>query len=140
MSVRRIFASLALVLLIAAVAAAQTTPTGTLTGKVVDPDGLVLPGVTVTATSPSLQGTRTATTSANGDYIIPFLPAGEYKVVFELAGFPAGADDPAPGGGDGPAERPAVARRHHRDGDRDGRVAARLHEVGHGRLQLPSRT
>src|SRR5512139_1477157 len=68
-------------------ALAQTTPTGILTGKVTDPDGLVLPGVTVTVSSPSLQGTRSVVTSENGDYIIPFLPAGEYNVVFDLSGF-----------------------------------------------------
>jgi hypothetical protein len=79
--------SLALVLLMAAVAAAQTTPTGTVTGKVVDPEGLVLPGVTVTFSSPSMQGSRTAVTSANGDFILPFLPAGDYEVLFELSGF-----------------------------------------------------
>jgi len=87
MIVRRILTSLALILLMAAVAAAQTTPTGTVTGKVVDPEGLVLPGVTVTVSSPSMQGERTAVTSANGDFILPFLPAGDYKVAFELSGF-----------------------------------------------------
>lgn len=71
----------------AASAAAQTTPTGTLTGKVTDPAGLTLPGVTVTASSPALQGARTALTSENGDYIIPFLPTGEYTVLFEISGF-----------------------------------------------------
>jgi outer membrane receptor for ferrienterochelin and colicin len=76
-------------LALAAPAAAQTTPTGTVTGKVVDPEGLVLPGVTVTVSSSALQGTRTAVSSANGDYIIPFLPAGDYKIAFELSGFAA---------------------------------------------------
>ncbi|MGE5198646.1 MAG: carboxypeptidase regulatory-like domain-containing protein [Rhodospirillaceae bacterium] len=66
---------------------AQGNPTGTITGKVMDPDNLMLPGVTVTAESPVLQGARTAVTSANGDYIIPFLPAGDYTVTFELSGF-----------------------------------------------------
>ena len=66
---------------------AQGNPTGTITGSVMDPDGLVLPGVTVTAASPVLQGVRTVVTSANGDYIIPFLPAGDYTVTFELQGF-----------------------------------------------------
>ena len=55
---------------------AQGNPTGVVSGHVVDPDGLALPGVTVTAAAPVLQGVRTAVTSANGDYIIPFLPAG----------------------------------------------------------------
>ena len=60
----------------------QTTPTGTIKGHVEDVQGGALPGVTVTVSSPSLQGTRTAVTSANGDYIVPFLPAGEYTVMF----------------------------------------------------------
>ena len=65
----------------------QGNPTGAVSGQVVDPDGLAMPGVLVTATSPGLQGARTATTSANGDYIIPFLPPGDYVVTFELQGF-----------------------------------------------------
>ena len=44
-------------------------------------------GVTVTATSPKLQGTRETVTSENGDYILTLLPSGPYTVVFELAGF-----------------------------------------------------
>jgi outer membrane receptor for ferrienterochelin and colicin len=66
---------------------AQTTPTGAITGHVEDTQAGLLPGVTVTVTSPSLQGARSAVTSKNGDYIIPFLPAGEYTVKFELQGF-----------------------------------------------------
>ena len=46
-------------------------------------------GVTVTAFSPALQGTRTSVTSTNGDYIIPFLPPGEYRVTFARADFGA---------------------------------------------------
>ncbi|MCM2257279.1 MAG: TonB-dependent receptor [Vicinamibacteria bacterium] len=76
-------------LVLAANLAAQGNPTGNLSGTVADSGGLVLPGVTVTATSPALQGARTAVTSANGDFIIPFLPAGDYKVRFELQGFQA---------------------------------------------------
>lgn len=66
---------------------AQTNPTGTISGKVVDTQGLAVPGVAVTASSPALQGTRSATTSANGDYILPFLPPGDYTVTFEVSGF-----------------------------------------------------
>ncbi len=66
---------------------AQGNPTGTISGHVTDPEGLALPGVAVTAASPVLQGMRKAVTSANGDYIVPFLPAGEYTVTFELQGF-----------------------------------------------------
>lgn len=69
------------------VAFAQGDPTGTISGRVTDPDNLALPGVTVSVQSPVLQGVRTAVTSANGDYIVPFLPAGEYRVTFDLQGF-----------------------------------------------------
>lgn len=75
------------VCVVAVSALAQTTPTGTLTGKITDPDGLGMPGATVTVTSPALQGSRTTVTSTNGDYVIPFLPPGEYTVVVELSGF-----------------------------------------------------
>ena len=77
----------ALALMAAAPLSAQTNPTGIISGKVVDPDGLAVPGATVTLESPALQGSRTAQTSTNGDYIIPFLPAGEYTVTFTLPGF-----------------------------------------------------
>jgi type I restriction-modification system DNA methylase subunit len=53
-------------------AAAQTT-TGTISGRVLDAQALPLPGVTVIATSPNLQGTRETVSSANGDYILTLL-------------------------------------------------------------------
>ncbi len=62
-------------------------PTGTLTGRVNDANGGVLPGVTVSATSPKLQGVRTTVTGVNGDYKLGFLPPGEYQVNYELEGF-----------------------------------------------------
>jgi hypothetical protein len=66
---------------------AQTTPTGTISGRVVDQQGLAVPGASVTVQSPALQGTRTQQTSANGDYIFPLLPPGDYEITFELTGF-----------------------------------------------------
>lgn len=71
----------------AASVSAQGNPTGTIFGHVTDPDSLALPGVTVTVASPVLQGLRTAVTTENGDYIVPFLPPGEYTVTFEVQGF-----------------------------------------------------
>lgn len=61
--------------------------TGTIRGHVNDTQGLALPGVTVTATSPNLQGARSAVTAGNGDYVLTLLPAGTYTVTFELSGF-----------------------------------------------------
>lgn len=68
------------------VASAQST-TGTISGRVVDQQGLSLPGVSVTVASPNLQGVRLAVTSENGDYILAQLPSGSHTVTFDLAGF-----------------------------------------------------
>ena len=72
---------------VAATAGAQGLQTSTLSGTVGTSDGAVLPGVTVTLTSPSLQGARTDTTDANGTYIFRGLPGGVYKISFALSGF-----------------------------------------------------
>jgi Carboxypeptidase regulatory-like domain len=72
---------------LAASSAAAQTPTGTISGRVIDSAGLAMPGVTVTLSSPNLQGVRTATTSVNGDYIFPSLPPGRYTISFEVSGF-----------------------------------------------------
>lgn len=61
-------------------------PTGTLSGHVTS-ESAGLPGVTVTATSPSLQGERQGITTENGDYLLPLLPPGSYSVTFALQGF-----------------------------------------------------
>ena len=61
--------------------------TGSINGKVSDASGGVLPGVTVTIASPSMQGTRTDVTNAQGDYRFPAVPPGEYAITYELAGF-----------------------------------------------------
>jgi hypothetical protein len=66
-------------------AAAQSVPHASLTGKV-SAQGAALPGVTVSATSPSLQGARTTVTSSAGDYLLLFLPPGEYTISYELSG------------------------------------------------------
>ncbi len=59
--------------------------TGTLVGTVTT-EGNGLPGVTVSVSSPSLQGTRTAVTGDSGGYSFPALPPGEYTVKYELSG------------------------------------------------------
>src|SRR6478735_7804060 len=61
--------------------------TGTIQGRVADSQGAVLPGVTVTATSPSALGAQTTVTSETGNYRFPAVPPGQYELTFELAGF-----------------------------------------------------
>jgi hypothetical protein len=79
--------SLAAVLIFVAAPALAQSPTGNLAGRVTSPDGQTVPGVTVTVTSPTLQGARPTTTSENGTYLIPLLPPGTYTVTFELENF-----------------------------------------------------
>ena len=68
-------------------AAGQGT-TASIIGQVTDQSGGVLPGVTVTATSPALQVPQvTDVTNAVGEYRLAPLPVGLYEVAFELAGF-----------------------------------------------------
>ena len=61
--------------------------TGTIQGRVADASGGVLPGVTVTATSPSMIGTQTQVTNENGSYRFQAVPPGVYTVSFDLPGF-----------------------------------------------------
>ena len=91
LSMTRAAAAVALLALLVAPAAAQNigkTP-GSIRGVVKDDTGGVLPGVTVTATSPSLVGVRTVVTGGDGGYDFPGLAIGAYKVQATLSGFAA---------------------------------------------------
>jgi hypothetical protein len=84
---RRQARGLALVLalvLLPALAAAQSL-TGTISGKVTDQQGGVLPGVTVSLLSKT--GTQTQVSDANGDFRFVGLNPGEYEVRCDLQGF-----------------------------------------------------
>src|SRR5258707_2199506 len=80
---------LAILALSTGVAAAQSVgaTTGSLNGRVTDASGGVMPGVTVTATSPALQGARSTVTNEEGAYRLPGVPPGVYTVQYELSGF-----------------------------------------------------
>jgi hypothetical protein len=60
---------------------------GRINGTVTDNTGAVLPGVTVTATSPALIQPQVQVTGAEGDYRFLALPPGVYELTFDLAGF-----------------------------------------------------
>ena len=59
----------------------------TLAGRVVDADGGVLPGASVTARLTGGAGEWTATTGHEGRFVIPSLRPGSYEVVVSLSGF-----------------------------------------------------
>ena len=79
-------ALLLLAFLFAGSANAQTQ-TGTVAGKVLDQQGAVLPGVTVTLTGP--RGSQTTVTDAEGNFLFVGVPPNRYMVKAELAGFTA---------------------------------------------------
>jgi hypothetical protein len=83
---RRVYLVLLALMFVTTPAWAQQT--GTLSGLVRDAQSAVLPGATVTVTSPALLGgARTTVTGDTGNYQFTALPPGEYSVTCELSGF-----------------------------------------------------
>ena len=60
---------------------------GRIAGVVTDDSGGVVPGVTVTATSPALIQPQTTTSGPDGSYRFPALPSGLYTITYQLQGF-----------------------------------------------------
>jgi hypothetical protein len=64
--------------------------TGKIIGGVTDPQGAVVPGATVTATTTggqTAQVTRDTVTDQDGNFQIPSLPIGTYRITIERQGF-----------------------------------------------------
>ena len=74
-----------------AFAQSQAT-TGNIEGRVADPNGAAIPGVTVTATNQETALAKTADTDSDGVYRITFLPPGKYRVTTGGSKGFAGAD------------------------------------------------
>src|SRR5437667_12557799 len=72
-------------LAIVAPAYAQT-PSGEISGTVVDSSGLPVPGVTVTLTNPATNVVRVVQTNEVGLYVISAIPTGTYDLKAELIG------------------------------------------------------
>lgn len=72
-------------------AASAQTQTGTVLGRVMDQQGAVLPGVTVTLTGP--RGSQTTVTDAAGGYRFVGVQPATYTIKSELAGFSPQQED-----------------------------------------------
>jgi len=81
------FLALAVVATLLAGAPIAAAQTGEIFGKVTDTSAGVMPGVTITLTSPVLLQPQVAVTSETGTYRFPQLAIGVYTVQFELPGF-----------------------------------------------------
>src|SRR5262245_39569830 len=68
--------------------AGQQVRRSEIAGTIVDGTGAALPGVTVTITSPALQvPTIVRVSNERGEYLVPDLPPGTFRVSYELQGF-----------------------------------------------------
>jgi hypothetical protein len=60
---------------------------GSINGTVTDPSGAPVPGVTVTVTSVERNVSYSSVSGEGGNYLVPFLQPGNYRVTAELPGF-----------------------------------------------------
>ena len=97
----RVLAAVLSLCALTSTAVVAQTPTGQISGRVTDTSGAVLPGVDVTVTQTSTGLVRSAVTNETGQYVIPSLPLGPYRLEAALQGF-----------------RTFVQRRHHAAGQR----------------------
>ncbi|MBI3473788.1 MAG: carboxypeptidase regulatory-like domain-containing protein, partial [Candidatus Solibacter usitatus] len=77
---------LGVLLLLASVASAQIG-TSTITGRVTDSTGAVVPKVSITIVQTATNFQNTAVTNEDGIYRVPSLQPGAYRVTFEASGF-----------------------------------------------------
>src|SRR2546426_4650662 len=92
MSVHRFWLLFALVLFGVIPAVAQTF--GEVTGRVTDPSGAVIPGVSVALTNVNTNAVRNVVTTEAGNYTFPSVPPGFYRLRTELPGFKAAVSEP----------------------------------------------
>ena len=83
---KTIATALACLLLVPTLTHAQVA-TGTILGNVTDTSGGAVPGAQVTATNSGTGFSRGTTTDVSGQYSLPLLPVGQYKIEVKLSGF-----------------------------------------------------
>src|SRR5256712_5090178 len=67
---------------------------GEVTGRVTDPSGAVIPGVSVALTNVNTNAVRNVVTTGAGAYTIPSVAPGFYRLRTELPGFKAAVSEP----------------------------------------------
>lgn len=74
---------------VTAASPARAQQRGSINGRVVDPDGLALPGASVTLTEQNTGFTRTVVTATTGAFTLTSLEPGTYTLTIEMPGFAA---------------------------------------------------
>jgi len=81
------FFSLVCTLLFCAIPSVAQTSSGTIFGRVTDPNGGLVSGATVTILNQNTGATRGATTDDKGEFLVSPLPIGKYTVKVAMTGF-----------------------------------------------------
>src|ERR1700744_5662271 len=66
---------------------AQSNVNQQISGQVTDPTGAVLPNASVTVADQGTGFTRNVKTNQTGNYVLPNLPTGKYRVACQAPGF-----------------------------------------------------
>lgn len=86
-SERLFLLTMLVVLLSVGLASAQTSTTGTIVGAVQDKNGAVLSGAEIELINAATNQSLKATTNADGQYVFPSIPPGEYTIAVTKQGF-----------------------------------------------------
>ncbi len=84
-SARRLLLAALVVLAVPSLALAQST--GTIRGVVKDTQNAVVPGVTILVRNQATSEDRTTVSDSQGEYVVPSLPVGVYRIEARLDGF-----------------------------------------------------
>src|SRR6185503_10274759 len=84
---RDLGAGLFIALMLGSAVFGQQPATATLSGRVVDPQGAVILGASVTATHKATASVRETKTNDEGLFVLSSLPPGEYELKVQQQGF-----------------------------------------------------
>jgi Carboxypeptidase regulatory-like domain/TonB dependent receptor len=70
-----------------AILAQQTLTNASITGRILDPTGALMPHASVSALALATNQSYTAETDPQGHFRLPYLPVGEYKITAQSDGF-----------------------------------------------------
>jgi len=87
MRMESVFTYLVIFILAAGLCWSQQDPRGSITGRVVDPQGAVIPGAAVVITNTETNATRRTATNETGYFEANLLMPGTYSISAEAAGF-----------------------------------------------------
>src|SRR5215813_11757109 len=82
----KILGTLAFVVCLCVPAVAQTT-SSLITGSVTDPESAAVPGANITIVNPVTGQSFSIVSNAQGEFTVPAVPAGTYRVTVKANGF-----------------------------------------------------